>query len=309
MNCLDAFNILEIDKNIKLSDIDGDFLKKKYHKLALLHHPDKNGNTKESTEKFQQIQDAYNFLQREIQIMNTDNKGSQHKNTDIYVDILQLFMKTVFDGHYEDIIITIVKDIVLGCKQITVQLFDNLDKETIIRIYEFLSNNRLVLHLSNDILNELREIVCKKYDNVTVYKLNPSINDLLDHNLYKLYIKDQLFFVPLWHSESYYDLSGCEIIVICEPELDENMFIDDDNNIHFTLNICATELPEIIINNKPIVCSIGKKVIEIQPEELFLKKEQQYRIKSNGISKISNNICDIYDISELSDLIVKIIIS
>ena len=309
MNCLDAFSILEIDKNIKLSDIDGDFLKKKYHKLALLHHPDKNGNTKESTEKFQQIQDAYNFLQREIKIMNVDNKGSQPKNTDIYVDILQLFMKTVFDGHYEDIIVTIVKDIVLGCKQVSVQLFDNLDKETIIRIYEFLSNNRLVLHLSNDILNELREIVCKKYDNVTVYKLNPSINDLLEHNLYKLYVKDQLFFVPLWHSESYYDLSGCEIIVICEPELDENMFIDDDNNIHFTLNISATELPEIIQNNKPIVCSIGKKVIEIQSEELLLKKEQQHRIKSNGIAKVSNNICDIYDISELSDLIVKIIIS
>uniref|UniRef100_A0A6C0LM26 J domain-containing protein n=1 Tax=viral metagenome TaxID=1070528 RepID=A0A6C0LM26_9ZZZZ len=306
MNCLDAFNILEIDKNIKLSNIDGDFLKKKYHKLALLHHPDKNGNTKESTEKFQQIQDAYNFLQREIRTNNVDNKGSQYKNTDIYADILQLFMKTVFDGNYEDVIVTIVKDIVLGCKKISVQLFDNLDKETIIRIYEFLSNNRLVLHLSNNILNELREMVCKKYDNVTIYKLNPSINDLLDHNLYKLYIKEQLFLVPLWYGESYYDLSGCEMIVICEPELDENMFIDDDNNIHFALNICATELPAIILNNKPIIFSIGKKVIEIQAEKLLLKREQQHRIKSNGISKITNNM---YDISELSDLIVKITIS
>ena len=61
MNYIDAFDILEIDKNIKLNDITSEFLKKKYHKLALQNHPDKNGNSIESKMKFQNINDAYNF--------------------------------------------------------------------------------------------------------------------------------------------------------------------------------------------------------------------------------------------------------
>ena len=55
--------------------------------------------------------------------------------------------------------------------------------------------NRSTLHLSQEILDLIREIVVKKYDNVEIYKLNPSINDLFNNNLYKLYIGDKLFLV------------------------------------------------------------------------------------------------------------------
>ena len=53
-----AFEILEIDSNY--NDITIELIKKKYHKLALQNHPDKNGNTPESNEKFRQINEAYN---------------------------------------------------------------------------------------------------------------------------------------------------------------------------------------------------------------------------------------------------------
>ena len=61
-----ALEILEID----VVNFNLDFLKKKYHKLALQNHPDKNDNTKESNEKFKQINEAYNFLKREIDHLN-----------------------------------------------------------------------------------------------------------------------------------------------------------------------------------------------------------------------------------------------
>lgn len=311
MNYIDAFDILEIDKNIKLNDINNEYLKKKYHKLALQNHPDKNGNTIESTIKFQQINDAYNFLQREITIINNDNDNDivdpdiNNKSTDIYSEILSLFMKNIFNGNYNDIILSIVKELVIGCKKVSVKLFDNLDKDTTVHIYDFLSNNRSILHLSNELLNEIRELVIKKYDNVCVYKLNPTINDLLEHNVYKLYIDDQLFLVPLWHNEVYFDNSGCEIIVICEPELPTNVYIDDDNNIHMETKINSYEVPSIIINSLPIKCTLGKKEIEIPSIELFMKNEQYYRIKNKGLSKIKN---DLYDITEFADLIVKITI-
>ena len=92
MNYIDAFEILEIDKNVKLNDITLDFLKRRYHKLALQNHPDKNGNTSEYTLKFQQIQEAYIFLQREIAVMNNDttNVEDASANPNIYVDILRI---------------------------------------------------------------------------------------------------------------------------------------------------------------------------------------------------------------------------
>ena len=63
MNYKEAFCILEIDiDNVEFKDITLDYLKKKYHKLALKNHPDKNGNTIESTIKFREINEAYLLL-------------------------------------------------------------------------------------------------------------------------------------------------------------------------------------------------------------------------------------------------------
>ena len=71
MNYKEDFDILEIDSSeVKYSDITLKLFKKKYHKLALQHHPDKNDNTDESTEKFKQINEAYTFLKSEIKYLN-----------------------------------------------------------------------------------------------------------------------------------------------------------------------------------------------------------------------------------------------
>ena len=39
-----------------------DEIKKAYRKLSFMHHPDKNGNSAESTEKFQKISEAFSVL-------------------------------------------------------------------------------------------------------------------------------------------------------------------------------------------------------------------------------------------------------
>jgi hypothetical protein len=145
----------------------------------------------------------------------------------------------------------------------------------------------------------------KKYDNVQIYKLNPSINDLINNNLYKLYINDDLFLVPLWHSESYYDISGGEIIVFCEPELPSNITLDDENNIYVKTEInIEKDLIDLLRENKNISIKISDKVFEIPVSQLYIKKEQTYRIKNAGLVKTKK---DIYDLSEKSDIIVKVI--
>ena len=305
MNYKEAFEILEIDTSEKkYNEITLEYLKKQYRKLALKYHPDKNGNTVESNKTFQKINEAYNYLKREYMI--NQNVEEDDFTSSLYVDILKKFIETVFENNHNDILSKIVNEIILTGKKLSKKLFDDLDKDTTLNIYSFLSTNRLILHLSEEILEIIRDIVVKKYNNVEVYKLNPSINDLLNNNLYKLYINDELLLVPLWHNESYFDCSGSEIIVICEPELTNNIAIDENHNICITKEISIdNNLLDIIRENKSIKINIGEKEFEIVISNLLMKREQYYRIKNQGLSKIKK---DIYDVSEKTDIIVKLIL-
>jgi hypothetical protein len=311
-----AFEILEIDtNNTNYTNITIELIKKKYHKLALQNHPDKNGNTLESNEKFRQINEAYNYLKREIKIIQNnwyddENYENDDQSSSVYFDILKQFIKGLLDGKYTDVFINIVQDIVSGYKKISLKLFDNLDRENAINVYLFLSKYKSILHLSDSILDDIKAVVIQKYDDVEIYKLNPNINDLLNNNMYKLYVNDKLYLVPLWYGEVYFDNenenSNNEIIVLCEPELPEGVKIDDDNNIYIekTINI-QTELPGLVLNNESIIIEIGDQRYHILVSELSMKREQYYKIKNQGITKPNDDICNV---SQKADIIVKIIL-
>jgi len=318
MDYFTAFKILEFDiSKKKTKDITLHKLKKQYHKLALQYHPDKNGNTNESTEKFKQIQEAYYYLKDELQFLDLDNdmnndgqyeeeKNSSNQTTPVYMDVLHLFMKSILEGKYDEAISKIIQEIVTGCKKISISLFENLDKETCMNIYIFLSKYRLILHLNDSILEKIREIVQQKFDNVLVYKLNPSINDLLNNNIYKLNVNDDICYVPLWINESYFDVSGCEVIVLCDPDIPDNVVIDDNNNIHLVREISITnELIQLIKSNTNLKIELANKVFEIPIEELYMKNEQIYVIQNAGLYIFDDfNINNTY--SEKSDIFVKI---
>ena len=303
MDIKNAFNILEINTyEISYNDLTLEYLKKKYHKLALRNHPDKNGNTPESNEKFKQINEAYDYLKREININPIEN--NEDSTSSVYFDVLNIFMKSAMEGKYTEFISKIVSDIVFASKKISLKLFEDLDKDSALSVYVFLSKHRFILHLTENILEEVRQVVIQKYENVQLFKLNPSINDLLNNNFYKLYLDNELYLVPLWHNESYFDGSGCEIIVMCEPELPECIKIDDENNIHTEIFIdLKNDIPILLKNNRNLIVKIGDNEFTIYLSKLNIKSEQYYKIKNEGISKIKNDVCDV---SEKADIIVKI---
>jgi hypothetical protein len=288
MNCKTALDILELDT----VNITPESLKKKYHKLALQWHPDKNGNTPESNEKFRQIHEAYELLKREI-----DDKEEEPK-LPVYADLIRMFMGEV---NYSDVFIKIITNIVSNykTKQFISGLFKDLDKDTALSVYSFLTRYNFLFHLDQEILDELREIVTRKCENTIVYTLNPSVGDLLEHNVYKLYHENELFLVPLWHSELYFECGPKEIIVLCEPQLESGMSIDEDNNL-----LVETKI-DLDLDKSHIPVTIGSKIFEIPRQELYMKREQLYRFKGQGVSKIKDNI---YDVTERSDIVVKIII-
>ena len=305
MNHIEAFEILEIDLNvISLSEINSDYLKKQYRRLALKNHPDKNHNSIESNDRFRLINEAYEFLKSETSV---EEDVDLSDDSSLYFDILKGFMKTVFEGTYNDLLTKVVNDIMSTGNKFSSNIFDGIDRQTSFEIYTFLSNNRSILHLSQEVLDLVREIIVKKYDKeVDVYHLNPSIYDLINNNIYKLYVHGDLFLVPLWHNECYFDGSGCEIIVICEPELPEHISIDDDNNIFIeNVTINANELTKLMLEDGIIEVCMGEVIHKIPVNKLYMKQVQYYRIKNVGLSKIKK---DIYDISEKTDIIVKIFI-
>lgn len=316
MNYKDAFEILEIEnyEGLTLSN-----LKKQYRKLALKYHPDKNGNTEISTEKFKKINEAYTYLKRELVYLkpedisktNDDKENGETEDIDdntqsIYLNVLKNFIQSVMDGNYIDLITNIVNNILISGKNVSMKIFEDIDKDTVLNIYMFLSRYKNILHFNEDLLENIRQLVLYKYQNVEIYRLNPSLNDLMQNNFYKLNINGQLFLVPLWHYESYYDVSGCEVIAICEPELPSNIKIDDDNNLIVELKIYAVnELPKLILNDESLEFTIGNTRFAIDISNLYMKREQYYYLRAQGLTRFKK---DIYDISERSDIIVKVVI-
>jgi len=300
MNYLLAFEILEIDIS-KKDIINIEYIKKKYHKQALKFHPDKNGNTPESNDKFKQINEAYDYLKREIkeiyEFEEEDPKSS------LYADILKVFLSGLIDGKYSEIFTKIVNEFILNYSSISLKLFDDLDKETTMSIYTFLSKHKNLFYLKQEIIDSIREIIIKKHENTMVYILNPSIDDLLNNNVYKLVLDEDLYLVPLWHTELFFENDfENEIIVLCEPKLDENLTIDEDNNLHVTIKVKWSS--DFLSTKQNLEVNIGSKIFNIPVKELFIRSEQYYKIRCGGLTKINEN--DIYDVDKKTDIIFKI---
>jgi hypothetical protein len=162
-------------------------------------------------------------------------------------------------------------------------------------------------------LDFVSSLISKKYKNDRVFILNPSITDLLENNIFKLYVDDQMYLVPLWHNELYFETKKqdelinsdiSEIIVICNPELPEEIEIDEDNNIHVTRDIEGVKLLDIIKNSGFYTFVIGSKSFSIPIHHLYMKKEQIYRLSNQGIPHILED--DMYNINCKADIIVKI---
>jgi hypothetical protein len=343
MNLNKSLLILEIDLNkIKLTNLTEEYVKKQYHKLALINHPDKNNNSLDSTNKFQQINEAYDFLLKELHTINgsTNNNSNffaqgSHRDCFVssnqpeepnskYVYLLSLFISSIIkgsNGWNKEIIKNVIKEIVtLGLKQFANEnnvylenIFSQLDKDSSLEVYSFICKYKHILYISNDILEFVSSLIKKKYKNDRVFILNPSITDLLDSNIFKLNVDNELYLVPLWHNELYFDakdLDNSDIIVLCNPELPENMTIDEDNNLLVSLDLEGSKLLDIIKSEQSSTDSafvsllIGTRDFSIPLNKLHMKKEQTYIFFKQGIANVIEN--DIYNISNKADIIVNI---
>ena len=318
MNIQIAMNLLDIN-DIELTNLTAEYVKRKYHKMALRWHPDKNGNTLDATQRFQRISEAYTYLIKEL-VTNTSSNtnifddfvsSSDSKDEkNMYTSLLSVFISNILKTTSEssimkDLLTRIIKDIVInGAKVISFKLIEDLDKDKSIELYNFLCKYKHILYINGETLELVSSLIKEKYKNDSVYVLNPSIDDLLEGNIYKLYVNGLLFLVPLWHSEMYFDDTlGNDIIVLCKPELPEKVTIDDNNNIYYNL-LVPFDKEMIYSDQSYLTMQIGKRTIKVPVNKLYIKQEQVYVLKGQGIPKIIED--DVYNVSFKGDIIINI---
>ena len=320
-----ACDVLELDF-LNIMTITPESLKKKYHKLALQHHPDKNGNTVEANEKFKSIKEAYEYLRfgligdgdgdgdgdelnnnRSNAFSSFDSSREEEKGSNGYLSILEIFIQTIITGNCSQVISSIIKDIVVGCKKVTIKLFEDLDKERSIEVYTFLTRYKSILYISDETIEEVKTVLMEKIKDDQIIVLNPSIDDLLDCNIYKLNLGPKMYLVPLWHNELYFDgLSGEDIIVKCVPDLPTNMTIDENNNLIVRVSIPFSSL---LLRTEVIYFEVGKQKFGVPTNRLFIKPVQQFTTKKCGIAQIQDHAADMYNISQRADIVFIIELS
>lgn len=301
-----SLETLEINVD-EISSLTKDYLKKKYHKLCLKWHPDKNTESViESTKKFQEINDSYVYLMKNLFDENSNTFSEYEKQTtnhenNLYSVMLVAFLRLVINGEY---LLNVVQEIILNSNLLTESIFDNIDVRTAIDLYNLLCKYRDIFHISNDVLSYISLLIKEKYKNDKIIILRASLDDLWQNNIYKLNYNGEYYLIPLWHNELYFDKNN--IIVLCNPTLPEEVSIDENNNIIMDVKInIKTELSELIIENENYkIVSIGCQNFAIPLNKLLLKKCQIYKFKGQGISRIIEN--DIYNTSNKSDVIMRI---
>jgi len=293
MNSTLAREIIGFDENEPINAIE---LKRKYRRLALQFHPDKNGNSAESAEKFKMIHEAYEYLQIYIGSQLDDETPDASEASHDYMTMLQRFIESIIQSqNMSEIINEIVTN---GCKKLSTRLFENMSKDTSMEVLSFISKHRNILHIDPDTILSVREIILEKYKNDQIYILNPTLDDLLENNVYKLDIDGKIYLVPLWHSEVYFDGSGCDIIVQCIPDLPANMYIDENNALHVNINAPFT----ISLLDSPVVLfKLGKQTFPLQVQ---FKKTQTCYLHNQGISIIDEK--NMYNIFPKGGVYVKI---
>ena len=313
MDINQACELLQID----IKNLSKEHIKKQYHKLALKYHPDKNENTPEAKEKFQMLGEAYSIANNYNETGNYSREKININPFDIdkndYNYFINSFLSTLTIKN--DKIRSILFSIINTTEFVSEELFTQLSSEDMEEIYSFISKYQCYFNMSNSFINKIKDIIqyksTNKYTNrEDIVILNPDIEDIIEHNIFKLEYNEHIYFVPLWHTELYYDISNNdtnndidELIVKCIPKLPKHIWINEHNDIIYSISLDLNK----VFEKHHLEIVIGESKWYIPICELKIKKYQTWVFKKQGISEI--NLNDIYDVSRKRDIIIEIYIN
>lgn len=308
-NALLFFELVDTGNGISLQS-----LKKSYYKKCLQFHPDKNPD---GLEQFKQIQTYYDYLMTHIYVWCKDSDlydsdgnsvdmkhdSSQSSTTTSYMDYLKEYIMS-FTNKYDwnkDIVEKSIQLILEGAKTTSLKMFERMNEERAMEIYEYLSKYNTLFQISNTTMESLKSIVEQKTKHKHILYLEPSLDELMHDKIfvYNVNEKDTLY-IPLWHNELDYKDN---YIVRIHPKLASNITIDDDNNIHYHMKVDMDELFDRDILN----FELGMKTFTVNVNSLYIRKYQTVLLKHQGLSQI--NEYSIFETKKRSHIILHLYIT
>jgi len=289
-------------------------IKKHYRIAALRNHPDKHFNSDESTAKFKEINEAYVLLVGDFKNNHdeetTERGGEEDYNCNKYKygEMFSAFISSLMVGLSNtkiaelNMILTVIMD---KCKTLTTAMFDNMDKSSILFIYDLIVKYYTILDISDERFDGIIKILKTKMKIDDVIVLNPTISDLFNSNNIQIIEHEQkTYYIPNWHTELYYDMNEQrELIVKCIPTLPEYIYIDELNNIYIDVR---TRVENLFNLPKPVLTIVMYEniSIDIPIRDIEFKTHQTITLHKRGIPMINTE--NIYDISYRMDIIVNL---
>lgn len=272
-------------------------LKKSYHINALIYHPDKNSI--DTTEKFKDINTAYKILNENLNNENLNNENLNNENlNNEYLDLIYSFIIFLSNNNNQNS----PNKISTKGEEIIKKILDKLTLEIIEDIYLLVENNTSLLAYIDENTKTLIIISIKQYiENYTVIILKPDIHNLINRDVYKLKINDEIIYIPLWHNKLIYQKN----IIDIQPDLSENIVIKN-HNIYYRLEKKYYDIINLInSNNNYLYIDQLDKYIDITCMQF--KKYQTIILKNKGLPKIDYN--NNFSLSNYSDIIVELYLS
>lgn len=317
MNYITACEILDISptsiNSLSLKDDKLTKVKKSYYRMALKYHPDKGGDPR----LFKQIKEAYDYIiENELNgssVNENDNYSDNYNNNSyqssgepetfetIFVSFVECMVKNRkgYERFDKLFIKTTLQSILKKCDIYSIKMFSQLDVDKCRSIYNFLSQNKEVFYFTNEQLEKYKKVIQDKIKNNNIILLNPSLNDILNDNIYKLDLEEDTHYIPLWHDEIIVD----DMIIKNIPDLSDNITIHSNHDIAIK---CKVSLLELFENGK-IDIEIGDKVVTVNSEQVNITKDPQLIVyKEQG--KIIPNKNNLYNNKKRGNIIVELVL-
>ena len=152
MNSQLAYKILELEPGAEYEKI-----RRQYKMLALKYHPDKNiGNPDSASKKYQEIKEAHDFL------CDMGGGGSFTANKgNTYIRTASDFFEMIYNDEQfqRRIFHPLLMRVVSSCEEKAIAMFKKMEKSKARKLYGVLLIYRDTLHLSDDILGKIGDII------------------------------------------------------------------------------------------------------------------------------------------------------
>ena len=278
-------------------------------------------------------------LDLESEDMDMQEKNTSYSSSSSYSVILKYFMgslQTTYSEKRHGLMKEMVEKMLSVCEKQAIQILEKIEGVKFQTVYTILTKYRHVFLLSPEFYVEMEKLREKKMGvgSIEIIEMSPKIEDVFAHMVYKLVRNEKTYYVPLWHQEMIFEeLESCvgegeseserkEFMVRCTPDFSSlrnrkwdlpivalrETWIDDENHVHIQMVFSIQALWECAQRKKEVVVFFSEtKGVCFLPENIYIlaEGEQVLRWRKQGIPRISNNICDV---SQISDLVLHVLL-